>query len=118
MPRRWALIVVPPSTVEPGGGQAAADVVAEVRAIVLQRAVPHGGGQPGGEGDIVLLPGEVALDLVDHLAPLADVERAPLADDEVGDHGVVDAALVPRLTRHVLTVEIAVGLEERRLGAE
>ena len=55
---------------------------------------------------------------MDGLPPLADVEGAPLADDEVGDHGVVDVALVSRLPRHVLAIEVAVGLEECRLGAE
>src|SRR5262249_24575014 len=103
------------SALQPGGEKPAAVIVAEIGAVVLKRAVPHRDVDAGIRRDVVLLPGEVPLDLRDQLLALGDVEVAALAHEHVGEHGIVDVALVPRLLGVELAVEKAVGLEERRL---
>src|SRR6266705_2713566 len=108
---RWSTV----SAIEPGCDQSPAVVEAEVRAVVLQRAVPDGGVRRGAERHVVLLVGQVALDVVDQLAALGDVERAPLPEEEIGEHRVVDVALVLGLAGIVLAVEKVVGIEEGRL---
>src|SRR5262249_13241803 len=90
-------------------------VEAEVRAIVLQRAVPDRGVRRGAERHVVLLVGQIALDLVDELTALGDVERAPLPQQEIGESGIVDVALVLGLAGVVLPIEEVVGIQERRL---
>src|SRR2546428_6726779 len=103
------------SAVEPGCGQSSAVVVAEVGAVVLERAVPDGGVGGRRELHVVLLIRQVALDVVDQLAALGDVERAPLAYEQIGDDGIVDVTLILGLAGIVLTVEEVVGVQERRL---
>src|SRR5438309_1896312 len=104
--------------VEPGRRQAAAVVVAHVRSVVLERAFPDGDVHAGRHLHVVLLLGQVALDVVDQLAAPGDVERAPLADEHVGHHRVVDVALVLELFRVVLAEQEVVRLQEPRLGPE
>src|SRR5437899_2081021 len=102
------------SAVEPGRDQSPAVVEPEVRAVVLQRAVPDGGVRRGAECHVVLLVGQVALKVVDDLAALGDVERAPLPEEEIGEHGVIDMTLVLRLAGIVLTIEKVVGIQKGR----
>jgi hypothetical protein len=97
--------------------QAAAVVVAEVRPVVLQRAVPHGDDHGRRELHVVLLAGEVALQLGEDLAPPGGVDRAALAHEEIGHHRVVDVALVLQLLRVVHAVHVVVGVDEGRLRA-
>src|SRR5437867_3294970 len=108
----------PASTIQPGGRQPSTEVIPEIRRIVLQGALPRRDAEAGVDGDVVLLPGEVALDLVDQLPSLDGVERTPLAHDQVRHHRIVDVALVSRLVGHVVAIEIAIGLEKVRLGSE
>src|SRR6266496_1351327 len=75
------------SAVEPGREQAAAPVVAKIGYVVLERAVPDPDVDAGRRIDVVLLPGRVALDLVEHLAPLGHVRGAPLTDEQVASTG-------------------------------
>src|SRR5467141_58920 len=103
------------SPVEPCREEAAAVVVAEVRPVILQRAVPHRGIDLPDRGRVVNLPGEIALDVVDDLAALGGIERAPLTNDHVGDDGVVHVALVLQLAGIVVAEQIVVAVEERRL---
>src|SRR5438093_10309293 len=105
------------SAVEPGRDQAPAVVEAEVRAVVLECGVPHRRVRRRAELHVVLLVGQVALEVVDDLAALDVVVRAPLAEQEVGEGRIVHVALVPRLAGIVLAVEEVVGIEERRLRA-
>src|SRR5882762_9727056 len=104
--------------VQPRGGQPPAEIVAEVRRVVLQRALPRRDAEPRVDLDVVLLLREVALDLVDELAPLDGVEGAPLAHDQVRHHRIGDVALVLRLAGHAVAVEIAVRLEKVGLWPE
>src|SRR5262249_42813623 len=90
------------SALQPGGEQPAAVIVAEIRAVVLERAVPHCDVDAGIRRDVVLLLGQITLDGGDLLLALGDVEGAALANEHVGEHGIVDVALVPRLLRVVL----------------
>src|SRR5712691_11769321 len=106
------------SAVEPGREQAATPVVAEIGHVVLERAVPHPDIDAGRRIHVVLLPGRVALDLVEHVPPLGHVCGAPLADEQVAQHGIVDVALVLELTRHVRSEQVVIGVEEGRLGPE
>src|SRR5688572_8027530 len=108
----------PTLPVEPGGQQATAVVVADIGPVVLEGGVPDGDVDRRRQLHVVLLPGQVLLDLEDHLAALGDVERAPLAHQQVGHLRVVDVALVARLPREVLAVEERIGLQERRLRPE
>src|SRR5207247_3493062 len=103
------------SAVEPGRDQPPTVVEAEVRAVIFQRAVPDRGVRRGAERHVVLLVSQVALDVVDHLAALGDVERAPLPEEEIGEDRVVDVALVLGLAGVVLAIEKVVGIEEGRL---
>src|SRR5437660_1338288 len=105
------------SAVEPGRDQSPAVVEAEIRAVVLERGVPHRRVRRRAELHVVLLVGQVALEVVDDLAALDVVIRAPLAEQEVGEGRIVHVALVPRLAGIVLAVEAVVGIEERRLRA-
>src|SRR5437879_2998766 len=104
--------------VEPGRQQAAAVVVAHVRSVVLERAFPDGDVHAGRHLHVVLLLGQVALDVVDQLAPLGNVEGAPLAHEHVGDDRIVDVALVLQLVGVVLADQEVVGLQEAGLRAE
>src|SRR5689334_2091572 len=106
------------SAIQPGRHEPSAVVVAEVRGVVLQRAVRHRGVHPADRGRVVDLLREVALDLVDQLTPLGDVVRPTLADDHVGHDGIVDVALVLHLIGKVIAKEIVVAVEERRLRPE
>src|SRR5262245_45569341 len=83
-----------PSAVEPGGGEATAVVVAQVRPVVLERWVPDRDVGTRGYLNVVLLLGEVALDLVDDLAPALGISRAALADQQVVEDGVAHVAPV------------------------
>src|SRR5678815_2501782 len=65
--------------VEPCSHEAAAVIVAEIGAVVLQGAVPDRDVDSRGELHVVLLLGQIALQVVDDLAPLRHVEDAPLA---------------------------------------
>src|SRR5882724_12174628 len=105
------------SAVEPCGGQPPAEVVTQVGAVVLQRALPHRDAEPGVDRDVVLLSGQVALERVDDLAALRRVQGAALAQDQIRRHRILDVTLVARLAGQVLG-EVAVGLEEVRLRAE
>src|SRR5438105_3134219 len=67
-----------PLAVEPRRRHSAADVVAEIRRVILQRAVPHRDVDLRRRRHVVLLLGEIALDVEDHLAALGHVERTPL----------------------------------------
>jgi len=67
--------------------------------------------------DVVLLLRQVALDLVNQLAPRLQIRGPPLPHEEIVQHGVVDVAAVARLARVVLAEEEAVGFEERGDGA-
>src|SRR5215831_15422183 len=87
----------PASAIQPGGREPPAEIVAEVGAVVLQRALPHGDAEARMDGDVVLLGCQMALDGVDQLTTLGDVERAPLTQDQVRRDGVLDVALVARL---------------------
>src|SRR5262245_44425295 len=69
--------------IEPGGGEAAAVVEAEVGPVVLEGAVPDRDVDAARHVHVVLLHGQVALDLVDDLAPGLEVGGAPLADEEI-----------------------------------
>ncbi len=60
----------------------------------------------------------MALDLVEHLAPLGHVRGAPLTDEQVAQHGIVDVALILELIGHVRAEEIIVGVEERCLRSK
>src|SRR5881409_3501622 len=64
------------SAVEPGRDQSPAVVEAEVRAVVLERGVPHRRVRRRAELHVVLLVGQVALEVVDDLAALDVVVRA------------------------------------------
>src|SRR4030095_1723788 len=103
------------SPVEPGGLEPTAVVVAHVRAVVLERALPDGDVYGRRHLHVVLLQGEVALDVVDDFAALYGTERAPLPDEHVGHHRVVDVALVLQLLWVVLAEQEVVRLEESRL---
>src|SRR5256885_3386025 len=105
------------SAVEPGRDQSPAVVEAEVRAVVLECGVPHRRVRRRAELHVVLLVGQVALEVVDDLAALDVGVRAPVAEKEVGEGRMVHVALVPRLAGIVLAVEEVVGIEERRLRA-
>src|SRR5580765_1658010 len=70
VPRLAAIVRL---AVEPGGHEAAAVVVAEIRPVVFQGAVPDRHVNPRGELDVVLLLGQMALQVVDDLAPLRHV---------------------------------------------
>src|SRR2546422_10770208 len=103
------------SAFEPGGHQPAAVVVAEARRVVLQRALPDADVHARGHLHVVLLLGQMALDVEDDLAPLGEVDRPSLADEQVGHHGIVDVALVLELFPVILAEEEVIGLEEPRL---
>src|SRR3989441_7029994 len=105
------------SPVEPGCHESAAVVVAEVWPVVLERTVPNGNIDPRRDLDVVLLFGQVTLQVVDNLPALGDVEDTPLTDQHVGDDRVVDVTLVLRLPRIVHAEEEVVGIEERSLRA-
>src|SRR5881397_2190391 len=105
------------SAIQPGGHEAAAVVVAEARRVVLEGAFPYADVDAGRHLHVVLLLGQMALDVEDDLAPLGHVGGAPLAHQHVGHHRVVDVALVLELAGIVLTEEEVVGLEEPRLRA-
>src|SRR5262249_14554774 len=83
------------SAVEPGGAQAPAVVVAEVGRVVLEGALPHGDVRPRGKVDVVLLPREVSLDLVNDVAAGLDLRGAPLLHEQVVEDRIVDVAPVP-----------------------
>src|SRR5262250_178746 len=104
----------PSLSVEPGGQQPTAVIVPEIGPVVLDRAVPHE--DDDGRVDLrdVLLGRQVALDLVEQPSPGRDVLRAPLADEEIGQHGVVDLGHVARVTREIVGEEIVVGVQEGR----
>src|SRR5689334_12862161 len=106
------------SAVEPGGRQPPSVVVAEIGSVVLEGAVPDGRIGLRDRGDVVHLLGQVALDLVNELAPLGDVERPALPDDHVGHDRIVDVALVLQLAGEVMAEDEVVGIEERRLWSE
>src|SRR5262245_35631521 len=57
------------SAVEPGRDEPPAVVVTQVRPVVLERPVPHRDVGRRRRVNVVLLPGEVPLDLVDDVAP-------------------------------------------------
>src|SRR6266851_7449097 len=103
---------------EPGGHQAPAVVVAHVGSVILDRGVPHRDLDRGRHLHVVLLLGQVALDLPDDLAALHRIRGAPLADQHVGHDRIVDVPVVLDLARVVLAVEEVVGLLEAGLGAE
>src|SRR5213594_3827100 len=107
-----------PLPLEPRGHEPPAVVVAHVRPVVLDRALPDRDVDGRWHLHVVLLLGQVALDVVDDLAALGRIERPPLADEHVSHHRVVDVALVLQLLGVVLTEQEVVGLEESRLRAE
>src|SRR5215471_8792173 len=100
----------PASAVEPGRDEAPAVVEAQVRPVILERGVPH--------RHVVLLLGQVPLDLVEGILPAFQIAGAALAHEKVVERGVVHVAPVARLARVVLPEEEAVGLEERRQRSE
>src|SRR5262245_54476921 len=85
------------SPVEPGRDQAAAVIVPEIGSVVLEGSVPHEDHYRRVDLQDVLLGGHVALDLVDELAARGDVRGAALADQEIGQDGIVDLGHVARL---------------------
>src|SRR6185503_19398644 len=117
---RWSIGIsfLPELAVEPGGHEPPAVVISEVRSVVDERPVPHRDVHAGPELHVVLLLGDVALGLVDDLPPLGRIHGAPLPDQHVGQHRVVDVAVVLDLPRVVLAVEEVVRLQERGLGPE
>src|SRR5438552_2399686 len=112
---RMIRFIAPPSSVEPRRGEAAAVVVAEVRSVVLQRALPHRDRDRRGDLDVVLLLRQMPLQLREELAPLHGVCRPALAHEQIGDDRIVDVALVLQLLRIVHPVDEVIGIEERRL---
>src|SRR5437773_1746890 len=99
-----------PSSVEPGDHQAPAVVMAYVGAEVLDVRLPGGDGahrRPVEPQDVL---GDVALDVVNDLAALGDVEGAALELDHVRELGIVDARGVERLAGDEVAVEVAVGV--------
>src|SRR5262245_66400247 len=104
------------SAVEPRRQEPATVVVAEIRPVVLERTFPDCDVDARGWMHVILLRGQIALQLVDDLAALCDIEDPALADQHVGDDGVVDVALVLRLARSVHPAEEVVGLEYRCRG--
>src|SRR5262245_53692337 len=78
----------PGSSLQPRRHQAAAVVVAEVGAVVLERPVPRRHIDRGRRLDVVLLLREVFLDAEDDLSSLCHVERSTLPDEHVGEHGI------------------------------
>src|SRR6185503_7472686 len=93
-------------TIEPGGDEPPPIVVAEVRRVVLEGAVPDAHVYGRRHLHVVLLLGEVALDLEDQLLALGEVRGPALADEQVGHDGVIEVALVLELTGVVLAVEV------------
>src|SRR5882672_4165699 len=106
------------SALEPRRDEPAAVVVAEVGPVVLQRALPDGRVDLRDGGRVVGLLRQIPLDLLDQVAALGEIERAPLTDEHVGHDRIVDVALVLELAGEVVAVEIVVRIEKRRLGAE
>src|SRR5438445_107490 len=102
------------SPVQPGAQQAAAVVVAEVGAVVLQRAVPHEEGDGRIDLDDVLLDGHQTLDLVDEPPARGHLLGPPLANQKIGEGGVVDLGHVARVTGIVVGEEVVVGIHEGR----
>src|SRR2546425_9207105 len=71
------------SAFEPGGHQSAAVVVAEARRVVLQRTLPDADVDARRHLDVVLLPGQMPLDVEDDLPALGDIGGgAPAAEDD------------------------------------
>src|SRR5262245_14430904 len=103
---------------QPGRHQPATVVVAHVRGVVPERAVPDSDVDLGGHLYVVLLLGQVALDVVNDLPPLGHVQGPPLAHEHVGHHGIVDVTLVLQLLGIILAEEEVVRLQEPRLGPE
>src|SRR5678815_3148808 len=89
--------VAGPSPIEPGGDEPPAVVVADVRPVVLDRRIPDADIGARRRLDVVLLLGEVPLDLVDDLAPRLRIAGAALADQHVVEHGIVHVAAIARL---------------------
>src|SRR6267142_4645692 len=99
-----------PSSVEPGDHQAPAVFVAFVGAEVLDVRLPGGDGAHRGPVEPQDILGDVALDVVNDLAALGDVEGAALELDHVRELGIVDARGVERLAGDEVAVEVAVGV--------
>src|SRR5688572_15596268 len=72
------------SAVQPGRHEPTAVVVADVRAVILQRRIPDADVRRRWHLHIELLFREVALQLVDDLASLRGVERAALPYQQIG----------------------------------
>src|SRR5262245_57539075 len=105
------------SAVEPGGHQAAAVVVAEVRRVVLEGWIPYRGqDRRVGLGAIDHL-GQIALDVEEQLTPLCRILNAPLASQHVSERGVVNLHVVAWALRQEGARQEAVRVEKRRRGA-
>src|SRR5258706_10953140 len=89
--------VDPPLPLQPRSNRPPAVVVPEVGPVVPHRRIPDRDVVPRRRVDVVLLPRQVSLDLLDDLAPLLDVGGAALAHEQVVERGVVDVAPVARL---------------------
>src|SRR5712692_1290769 len=80
------------SAVQPGLQKPPAVVVAQVRAVVLERAVPNRQVDGRGHLDVILLGCQVALELVDELPALRCVQGASLTDQHIRRDRIVDVA--------------------------
>src|SRR5215470_1063801 len=116
--RRRVRGTMPSSPLEPGGDEPATVVVTEIRAIVLERAVRDGRVDLAHRRRVVHLLREVALQLVDDLTALRRVGGAALANHHIRRYGIVHVALILELAGIVVTEEVVVGVEKRRLRAE
>src|SRR5262245_571872 len=99
----WELLVYP------GDHQAAPVVMPDVRREVLHVGLPGRHGAHRRRVLVVDLLGPIALNVVDDLPPLADVECAPLQANHLGRLRVVDTRRVQRLAGDVGGVEGQVG---------
>src|SRR6266849_155094 len=106
------------SAVEPGRLEATAVVVAHIRSVVLHGRIPDRGLGHGRQLNVVLLPGQVPLDLVDDLAALGEVLGMALANEHIRHDRIVDVALILELAGEVLAVEKIVRLLKARLRAQ
>src|SRR5687767_12936507 len=86
--------------VDPGGHHPAAVIEAVVRHVVLDVRLPRRDDLGRGVRSEVRVLREVALDVVDDLLALGDIERAALQLDHVGELRIVQVPDVERLPRH------------------
>src|SRR5689334_17460506 len=97
--RRRARYRLSTSAIEPGRHEASPVVVAEARRVVLQRVLPDADVLARRHLDVVLLAGQVPLDVENDLPGLGEVGGPSLALEHVGHHRIVDVALVLLLAR-------------------